>query len=167
MGATATEIEIDGRLAELAAAARRERNSRVCRRILAVRHLLAGHGVGETAGLFALGRTQLRAWLARYEQEGLAGLVDRPRPGHPKRLAAEQEAAFLARLHAGPPPDSGLAEWRGEDLRTLLAQEFDARYSLSGVYALLHRLEQSNLVPRPRHPDADEAAQAAFKKSAA
>lgn len=166
MGATANEAQTDARVAELTVAAHRERDGRICRRMLAVRHVLAGHGVGKTAGVFALGRTQLRTWLERYEHEGLAGLADRPRPGQPKRLAPEREAAFLARLHAGPPADSGLAEWRGEDLRALLAREFDAHYLLSGVYALLHRLEQSNLMPRPRHPEADPAAQAAFKKSA-
>lgn len=167
MGTTANEIEAAARVAELAAAAHRERDGRTCRRMLAVRHVLAGHSVSQTAGLFALGRTQLRAWLGRYAQEGLGGLADRPRPGQPKRLAPEHEAAFLARLHAGPPTHSGLAEWRGQDLRALLAREFDAHYSLSGVYALLHRLKQSNLVPRPRHPDADAAAQAAFKKRTA
>ncbi|MEY8690082.1 MAG: winged helix-turn-helix domain-containing protein [Leptothrix sp. (in: b-proteobacteria)] len=48
----------------------------------------------------------------------------------------------------------------------MLRQEFGAEYSLSGVYALLHRLGLSNLVPRPQHPRSSEAAQAAFKKSA-
>jgi transposase len=129
--------------------------------MLALRHLLAGHSAKESAGLFGLERSQLFAWRARYEAEGVAGLADRPRPGQPKHLKAEDEAAFLARVHAGPPAESGLAEWRGEDLRELLQREFNAHYSLSGVY----RLKQSYLVPRPRHPDADEAAQAAFKKS--
>jgi transposase len=102
----------------------------------------------------------------RYEAEGLEGLADRPRPGQPKHLKTQDEAAFLARVHAGPPAHSGLAEWRGEDLRELLQREFEAHYSLSGVYRLLHRLKQSYLAPRPRHPDADDAAQAVFKKSA-
>jgi len=39
------------------------------------------------------------------------------------------------------------------------------RYALSGLYGLLHRLGYSWLVPRPRHPKADPAAQAAFKKT--
>ena len=134
--------------------------------MLALRHLLTGHSAKETAGLFGLERSQLFIWRARYEAEGLQGLADRPRPGQPKHLKAEDEAAFLARLHAGPGAERGLAEWRGEDLRELLRHEFDAHYSLSGVYRLLQRLKQSYLVPHPRHPDADDAAQAAFKKSA-
>jgi transposase len=161
----ASASDIEARVAELTAAAHRERDGRVCRRLLALRHLLSGYSANETAGLFAIGRSQLFSWRARYEAEGLAGLADRPRPGQPKHLKGEDEARFLALLQAGPPPESGLADWRGEDLRELLQREFGAHYSLSGVYRLLHRLKQSHLMPRPRHPQADEAAQAAFKKS--
>lgn len=132
--------DVEDRVAELAAAAHRERDGRICPRMLALRHLLAGHSAKETAGLFGLERSQLFLWRAWYEAEGLEGLADRPRPGQPKHLKAEDETAFLAWVHAGPPADSGLAEWRGEDLRELLQREFDAHYSLSGVYRLLHRL---------------------------
>ena len=79
-------------------------------------------------------------------------------------MAREHEQAFLQCLREGPPAASGLAAWRGEDLRVVLREEFSADYSLSGVYALLHRLGYSSLVPRPRHPDADPNAQEAFKK---
>ena len=33
----------------------------------------------------------------------------------------------------------------------ILANEFGVRYTLDGVYDLLHRLRLSCLVPRPRH----------------
>lgn len=148
----------------LAQAAREARDGRVSRRILAIRHLLEGHGVEETVGLFAIGRTQLYAWTHRYNTEGLVGLRDRPRPGTPPHLRTADEAAFRARVIAGPPAGAGLAAYRGADLRRMLRDEFNAAYSLSGVYALLHRLDLSNLVPRPQHPDGDADAQAAFKK---
>jgi hypothetical protein len=51
------------------------------------------------------------------------------------------------------------------DLRRILQEEFQAKYSLPGVYFLLHRLGFSSLVPRPKHLEADELAQAAFKKT--
>ena len=94
--------DVEDRVAELAAAAHRERDGRICRRMLALRHLLAGHSAKETAGLFGLERSQLFLWRARYEAEGLEGLADRPRPGQPKHLKTQGEAAFLARVHAGP-----------------------------------------------------------------
>jgi transposase len=166
MGSTST---VSQRLSaeQLTAAARRAPNARVRCRILAIRHLVAGHRIDETAGLFALGRTQLYEWVRRYNADGLAGLADRPRSGRPTHLPHEQEAAFLARLHAGPPPEAGLSAYRGEDIRHLLKHEFKAKYSLAGVYRLLHRRKQSSLVPRPKHPDSDPDAQAAvIKKSA-
>ena len=129
----------------LEAAARYEHNTRVCRRILAMLHLARGHTVAQTAGQYALGQSVLYEWIRCYGAQWLEGLRDRLRSGQPPHLAREQEAAFLQRLHAGPPPDSGLAAWRGEDLRVLLRQEFGAEYSLNGVYALLHRLGQSEV----------------------
>ena len=121
-----------------------------------------GHTVAQTAGCYALGKSVLYDWIRRHDGEGVEGLRDRPRSGQPQRLAREHEQAFLRRLQEAPPPGSGLAAWRGEDLRALLREEFDAEYSLSGVYALLHRLGQSSLVPRPRHAESDPAAQEAF-----
>ncbi len=147
----------------LEAAARRERDGRVRARMLAMLHLARGHTVAQTAGRYALGKSVLYDWIRRHEGEGIEGLRDRPRSGQPRHLAREREQAFLQRLHEGPAPASGLAAWRGEDLRALLREEFDAEYSLSGVYALLHRLGQSSLAPRPRHPDSDPAAQESFK----
>jgi transposase len=152
---------------ELRARAHVERDPRVRGRLLAVAYVQSGHSAYEGDELFGLSAVQIRQWIKRYNAEGIEGLSDRPRSGARPRLEQEQEAIFLARLHAGPPPECGLAAWRGEDLRQLLAEEFSAEYSLSGVYALLHRLGQSSLVPRPSHPSSDPATQAAFKKSAA
>jgi len=151
----------------LAAAARHERDARVCRRLLALLHLAQGYSVAQTAGCYALGKSVLYDWIRRFDAHGIEALRDRARSGQPPHLAREHEQAFVARLHQGPGPDSGLSAWRGEDLRVMLREEFGAKYSLGGVYALLHRLGQSSLVPRPRHPESDAAAQAAFKKRAA
>jgi transposase len=154
-------------VAALTGAVRHERDARVCRRLLALRHLAQGHTVAQTAGHYALGKSVLYDWIRRFDAQGIEALRDRARSGQPPHLGHEHEAAFLSRLHQGPPADSGLAAWRGEDLRSLLRREFAAEYSLGGVYALLHRLGQSSLVPRPRHPESSPAAQAAFKKRAA
>lgn len=150
----------------LRALAHVERDPRVRCRLLALAYVQAGHSAFESDALFGLSAVQVRHWIKRYNAEDLEGLADRPRPGARSRLQPAHYERFLGRLHAGPPADCGLAAWRGEDVRQFLADEFGARYSLSGVYALLHRLKQSSLVPRPQHPASDSAAQAAFKKSA-
>ena len=145
--------------------ARNECNGRVCRRLLALRQLALGQSMEYAAQVSLMSVSQLYKWLHRYETQGIEGVRDRPRCGAPQRLKRQQQAAFVQRVLDGPDSDSGLSAWRGEDLRVVLRQEFEVSYSLSGVYALLHRLGLSNLVPRPQHPKSEAAAQAAFKKS--
>ena len=150
--------------ADLAEAARRERDGRIRTRILAMRYMLEGHTAPEAAKVFPLSDTQLRMWVRRYDAEGLHGLRDRPRPGRPPILDPEKTEAFSERVRTGPAEDEGLAAYRGEDVQRLLKDEFGSDYSISGTYFLLHRLGFSSLVPRPVHPKADPAAQAAFKR---
>jgi len=88
----------------------------------------------------------------------MGGLFDRPRPGQPTKLARWQEAAFLARLEAGPRPADGVSVLHGEDIRRILEREFGAVYSLDSVYKLLHRLGYTPLRPRPRSRSGDELA---------
>jgi transposase len=46
----------------------------------------------------------------------------------------------------------------------ILKEEFAIECSLSSTYRLLHRMQLSWLAPRPRHPQADATAQAAFSQ---
>jgi hypothetical protein len=79
-------------------------------------------------------------------------------------LPRHEEGRFLERLDALPQAEDEVCTPRGADIRRILDQEFAARYSLDGVYKLLHRLEYSSLMPRPQHPDAVLAAQEFFKE---
>ena len=101
--------------------------------------------------------------VAIYRERGAEALADRPRPGRPPTLAAADEARFRAGLDAGPTAD-GVCTLRGEDIRRILAEEFGARYTVDGVYALLHRIGYSSLASRPKHRKADPEAQEAFNK---
>ena len=134
-------------------------------RILAIRYLRLGHTVPEAANALGMSERQLRTWVHRYNAEGIEGLRDRPRPGQPPHLSTDQVEQFKERVRSGPQPEDGVCTLRGVDLRRILQEEFQAKYSLPGVYFLLHRLGFSSLVPRPKHLEADELAQAAFKKT--
>lgn len=124
---------------------------------------------GETGAAIAqrLGCTDrvVRKWIHRYNAGGLAGLSDLARSGRPRHLEAAQEKDFLRRLDANAQPQDGVCVLRGEDVRRILKEEFGARYSLSGTYALLDRLRYGSLMPRPQHPEADVAAQEEFEKN--
>jgi len=50
-----------------------------------------------------------RYWKQRWQQQGLDGLLDAERPGRPKKLTAEKEAALLAATEK--PPTAPLTQW--------------------------------------------------------
>src|SRR5271168_541090 len=58
----------------------------------------------------------------------------------------------------------GVVAFRGVDAQRILKEEFEIECSLSSTYRLLHRMQLSWLAPRPRHPEADATAQAAFSQ---
>lgn len=158
-------VEPHDTLEELQAAVHRISDADERDRVRMVVHAKEGE-TGESIGQ-RLGYTSraVRKWVHRYNEGGLDGLRDLPRSGRPRHLEPEQEEGVRQRLDSGAQPRDGVCTLRGEDVRRILAEEFGAQYTLSGTYALLHRIGYSSLAPRPRHPEADEAAQEEFEKN--
>ena len=149
---------------ELRRLARRE-SGRVCQRALTIANMLEGMGHEEAARLAGLSRSAAYEWHNRYEEDGIAGLRDRPRPGRRPRVDAATAAQLKERIVAGANLErDGVVAFRGVDAQRLLKEEFGVDCSLSSTYRLLHRAKLSWLAPRPRHPAADATAQAAFSQ---
>ena len=125
--------------------------------------LLEGMEHEEAARLAGLSRSAAYEWHNRYEEDGIAGLRDRPRPGRQPRVDAVTSARLKERIVAGAALErDGVVAFRGVDAQRILKEEFEIECSLSSTYRLLHRIELSWLAPRPRHPGADATAQAEF-----
>jgi transposase len=135
--------------------------------------LIAGRGLGDEPELdrqriaATVGRSRqfVDEWVGRYRTGGIDALAAKRQPGAARRLTPAQEAELCAMLEAGPPPAEGIAAYNGPILRERIERWFGRVYSLNGIYKLLHRLGYNDLMPRPRHPDADPAALDAFKKT--
>jgi transposase len=152
--------------AELRALARVERDPRQRVRLLAIANVRDGMPVDEAARATGMGRATLYRWLAREQTGGPAALGDRPRPGRRRKLDAAQRAEVRAWVLAGPEVEKdGVMAWRGHDVRAMVERRFKVKLALSSAYRLLDELHLSALVPRPRHGDADPAAQAAFQQT--
>src|SRR3954470_17745292 len=151
---------------ELRREARRCRDTAASRRMLALALVLEGASRAEAARAAGMDRQTLRDRVHRYNEEGLAGLRDRPRSGRRPRLTPEQEAELAAAVERGPDPDrGGVVRWRRVDLQALIEARFAVRRHERTVGKVLRRLGFARLSVRPRHPKADEAAQEAFKKA--
>jgi transposase len=150
--------------AELRRLARRE-SGRVCQRVLMIANMLEGMEHQEAARLAGLSRSAAYERHNRYQEDGIEGLRDRPAPGSTATDRRGDERAAQGtdcrRRRAGA---GRVVAFRGVDAQRILKEEFDIDCSLSSTYRLLHRLELSWLVPRPRHPEADATAQAEFSQ---
>ena len=143
---------------ELLSKARLKRFARIRDRLRSVALAMEGRTAPEIAVMVGLSRRTVQSWVRRYNDEGVAGLENRPRPGQPTKLERGDEARFIGRIDAGPTEADSVCTLRGEDMRRILEEEFGAKYSLNGVYDLLHRLGYSRLRPRPRHRGHDPEA---------
>jgi transposase len=145
-------------------AAKAHRNTRTWPRVRAIILAKQGDSAAQIARPLGVSPRAVQTWVAAYNRGGLEALPDRPHPGRAPILPRDQEARFRARIDAPPRPEDGVCELRGRDIRRILEREFAARYTLDGVYKLLHRLGYSDLMPRPQHPEAHPEAQAFFKE---
>jgi transposase len=100
----------------------------------------------------------------RYNADGPAGLGDHrhQNPGSARVLSAAQETALAAALD-GPAPDGGM--WTGPKVAAWIARTTGRAVSDHLGWVSLRRAGFTPRRPRPRHADADAAAQAAFPKA--
>lgn len=81
---------------DLRRAARLCKNVAQARRLLAIALVLEGHSRTDAATAAGMDRQSLRDWVHRFNAEGPAGLVDKPRSGRPLRMPASQLQALDA-----------------------------------------------------------------------
>ena len=150
--------------AGLRRAARRASSVAASRRMLALALVLEGASRTEAAQAAGMDRQTLRDWVHRYNDEGLAGLTDRQGDVGPKRfLSPEQEAEVAEWVRRGPDPaEHGVVRWRRADLARAIEAKFGVALAERSISNVLRRLGFCRLVPRPRHPGHDAAAQASF-----
>ena len=89
---------------ELRREAVRCRDAAAARRMLALALVLEGSSREQAARAAGMDRQSLCDWVHRYNEEGLAGLHDRPHPGPKPRLTPEQLAELEKVVDEGSDP---------------------------------------------------------------
>ena len=167
MGTAVRVTRGDLTAADLRAASAKCTDGAQVRRMLAVALVLEGRPRTEAAALNGMDRQTLRDWVHRYNERGLAGLVNLPNPGAPpRRLTAEQEAVVAEWVRQGPTLEQHkVVRWRLVDLRDEIARKFGAKLHERTVGKLMARLNFSRVSVRPRHPKQDAETQETHKKT--
>ena len=155
----------DVSVGDLRREARRTRDAKAARRMLAIACVMEGQSREDAAETCGMDRQTLRDWVHRFNADGLAGLADLPRQNGPKpRLSPEQEAVVAEWVEQGPDLGrDGVVRWRCVDLQERIKREWGVGLHERTVGKLLRRLAFRRLSVRPQHPKSDPAAQAVFR----
>jgi transposase len=116
------------------------KEARVFRRAQAVRAVVAGHHVNAVSATFHCTHSALRKWVQRFANEGPQGLLDRPRPGRPRKVTCALEQ-HLNRLVDQDPLEHGSvhSQWSCRELATVLAQYTGVQLGRESVRCVLKK----------------------------
>jgi transposase len=152
--------------ADLRREAARTKDADAARRRLALALVQEGWSRAEAAQTCGMDRQTLRDWVHRSNADGRAGLADRPHPGRPSRLTADQMKQLEAVVEKGPDPQTdGVVRWRRIDLAAVITKRFAVTVHERTVGQWRHQLNLAKLSVRPQHPESVPEAQEAFKKT--
>ena len=164
--AAAIELRKDFDGTGLRALAKKTRDAKQARRLLAIAEIYDGGERGDAARLGGVGLQTVRDWVLGFNAEGPAGLVDGKAPGKPLKLDAAQKRKLAAIVESGPiPAVHGVVRWRLVDLIQWVWEEFHVVVSKQTLSRVLRAMGYRKLSARPRHHAQNPEAAVAFKKN--
>jgi transposase len=154
-------------LCELAARAESDLNAldrgKVTDKLRAIASVSA-HPYETVADIMKVTVQTLCNWVAAYRENGVDGLVPKPKKPKPSKLSSEQKAAVLSWLDAGKTAKGEEVHWTVGGLCAAVLEEFGVSIGTTAVWTWLRKEGMKPKAPRPSHCQSDAAAQAAFKK---
>jgi transposase len=144
---------------------RRSRESRYDHRLHGLLLVAQGMSCGEVGQLLGDAPRTVEYWVKRFEQDGLAGLVDGERSGRPPRLTARQLEAVEKALRESPHAYGlGGNLWDGRLLAAFTKKRFGVSLGIRQCQRMFRRFGFRLRKPRPHIAGADLELQRHHKK---
>ena len=138
----------DNALPTLPTFLKQTKEARIFRRAQAVRDVVQGQRLQTVSDTLHFTYSALRKWVYRFAHQGTQGLVDRPRPGRPRKVTCELEQ-YLNRLVDQDPLEHGArsSQWNCRELATVLAQQTGVQLGRESVRGVLKKRREAPIVP--------------------
>jgi transposase len=119
---------------------KKTKEARVFRRAQAVRDVVKGQRLQTVSDTLHFTYSALRKWVYRFANQGVHGLVDRPRSGRPPKVTCELEK-HLHRLVDQDPLEHGSlhSQWSCRELATVLARATGVHLGRESVRGILKK----------------------------
>ncbi len=147
-------------LADLELAISCSRSKRAHFRMFAIKSLLLGIDHDTTARLFGVTRRTVFNWVRRFNEAGIDGLLERPRPGRPRKIPPEQAGALRERFEH--PESVGHRHWTARKFHGYLNEATGLEVGYSTVVRWLHENDFRLKVPQPWPDRQDEEQRQGF-----
>lgn len=145
---------------------RRSEEARYDHRLHGVLLVAQGMRCPEVSRLLGDSVRTVEYWIGRFEEKGLAGLVDGERSGRPPRLSDKQLEEICSALRQTP--DSlGMAAnlWDGKTLSAFIRDRFRVKLGIRRCQYMFKEFGFRLRKPRPQIARADPKVQRAYKKT--
>jgi transposase len=138
--------------------------ARRCRVIALLKQRLSLHEIARRLGCHA---SSVLRWRDAWRAGGPKALQAKPAPGRPPRLTAQQKSRLVRLLLQGAQAHGYRTElWTTQRIAELIERRLGVRYHRNHVGKLLHQLGWSPQKPERRAVERDQAAIAAWKRTA-
>jgi len=105
-------------------------------RLMAIRALLLGIWHAQVAALFSQTRQTLSHWINRFNEQGIDGLIERPRSGRPPKITPEQTPGCLELIKH--PESVDQTYWTAKKFHGYLTEHLQHEVDYSTVVRWLH-----------------------------
>jgi transposase len=126
----------------------------------AIQALFLGYSHDQVCELYDISCRTLLNWITRFNEKGIDGLVERPRPGAPKKITADQGEEYLDIVKH--PEKVGETHWTGKKFHGYLRDTLKHEIGYSTVIRWLHDNHFRLKVPQPWPERQDEKARQSF-----
>jgi transposase len=116
------------------------KEARVFRRAQAVRDVVQGRRLQTVSDTLHFTYSALRKWVYRFANQGVQGLVDRPRSGRPPKVTCALEQHLNRLIDQDPLHHGALSsQWSCRELATVLARETGIQLGRESIRCVLKK----------------------------
>ena len=149
-------------LAELNAAIKVARGQAAQPRLQAVKALMLGVAHEAAAELFCITRQTLLVWVKAFNRQGIDGLLDKPRPGRPRKIGREHDERLSDLIQR--PSQAEITHWTAKKFHGHLRDTLQIECGYSTVVRWLHEHDFKLKVPQPWPDRQDEVQRTAWRE---
>jgi transposase len=147
-------------LTELETAAKCSPSRQAYARMTAIAALLQGHKPEMVASIFFVERRTLQRWVARFNEAGIDGLINKPRAGRPRKISPEQSLQYERLIEN--PDKANETHWTARKFHGYLRQELNQEIGYRSVVRWLSEKGFRLKVPQPWPDRQDEELRQAY-----